>query len=138
PARDVAPLGALGDEPLPARPARPLEPSLRVAAPRFAQLQSSAWPDRILEARTALEERPASEIVSVELQQVKYAEDNGICRYQVYRCVRDSQALLEPAERRLRPIERDHLAVEQNLTALLARNRCAHLGVRIGELLGRA
>ena len=138
-ARDVRRLRALGDQPLPARPARLREPPLRVVAPRFAELQRRARPDRLRQPRAALEQRPISEIVAVELEQVKDAEDDRIRGHALRRGVRDPEALLEPAERRLLPVERDHLAVEQELpvSAGSATAR-ADLGVGAGEVLGRA
>ena len=138
-ARDVRRLRALGDQPLPARPARLREPPLRVVAPRLAELQRRARPECLRQPRAALEQRPISEIVAVELEQVKHAEHDRIRGHPLAERVRDPEALLEPAERRLLPVERDHLAVEQKLPASLrSATAAADLGVGAGEVLRRA
>ena len=60
----------------------------------------------------SFDERPAGEIVAVDGDEVEDAEDNRVGGHPLGRRLADTQALLEPAERRLLAVECDHLAVE--------------------------
>jgi len=62
--------------------------------------------------RAPLEQRSARELLTVELEQVEHAVDDGVRGNEVCRRCPDPESLLQATERRLLPVECDDLAVE--------------------------
>jgi len=105
-------VGPLCNQALPAGAAGLGEAALRVAAGRIAELQAFTQTNGALEARAPLEQWSAREILTVELEQVEHAVDDGVRGNEVCRRCPHPESLLQATERRLLPVECDDLAVE--------------------------
>jgi len=108
----VGRIGTLRNQPLPAGAPGVGEAALRVASERSTELQATARTNGPLEARAPFAQRPASEILTIELEQVEHAVHDGVRGDEVGRRRPNPESPLQAAERRLLPVECDDLAVE--------------------------
>jgi hypothetical protein len=108
---------------------------LRIPTPGFGELHCWAQPDRPRQPGAALKEGAVHQVLAVDLEEVEDAVDDRIRGHVLWRGIRDAEALLEPAERRLIAVVRDHLAVEYKVSDPPGRQRRTDLGVGAGEVL---
>ena len=98
-------------------------------------LQRRTRPDRLGQPGPALDERPAGEILPVDLQQVEDAVDDRVLGHLLGGRPAGPEALLESGEGRLVAVEGHHLAIEQEVPGGLGGHRRADLGVGGGQIL---
>ncbi len=118
--------------------ARFVKPPLSVASPGFGELQGRARPECPRQSGATLFERPVGQAFPVDLQNIEDAVDHRVrCKLLRRGCGR-AEALLQPAERCLVSVVRDHLTVKQELACALRDQGSAHFGIRAGEVFAGA
>ena len=126
-------VGALCNQPLPAGAAGLVEAALCVAAERVAELKAIARTNGSLEARAPFEQRSARDVLTVELEQVEHAVDDGVREDKVCRRRPHPGAAAgdrtTSGPRRMRRSRR-----RGEVDGSLGRDRSTHLRVPVSEI----